>query len=49
MLGVRTSDDPATVKRTYRKLMNEHHSDKLAGKRLSPRMMNMARRKAQNI
>ncbi len=48
-LGVRTSDDPATVKRAYRKLMNEHHPDKLAGKGLSPRMMDMAKRKAQDI
>lgn len=48
-LGVRTSDDAATVKRAYRKLMNEHHPDKLAGKGLSPRMMDMAKRKAQDI
>ncbi|WP_291969001.1 co-chaperone DjlA [Candidatus Symbiopectobacterium sp.] len=48
-LCVRTSDDAATVKRAYRKLMNEHHPDKLAGKGLSPRMMDMAKRKAQDI
>lgn len=48
-LGVRTSDDAATVKRAYRKLMNEHHPDKLVGKGLSPRMMDMAKRKAQDI
>ncbi len=48
-LGVRSSDDAATVKRAYRKLMNEHHPDKLAGKGLSPRMMDMAKRKAQDI
>lgn len=48
-LGVRTNDDAATVKRAYRKLMNEHHPDKLAGKGLSPRMMDMAKRKAQDI
>lgn len=48
-LGVRSSDDAATVKRAYRKLMNEHHPDKLAGKGLSPRMMDMAKRKSQDI
>ncbi|MBA0166710.1 MULTISPECIES: co-chaperone DjlA [Pectobacterium] len=48
-LGVRSSDDAATIKRAYRKLMNEHHPDKLVAKKLSPRMMEMAKRKAQDI
>ncbi|WP_409311237.1 co-chaperone DjlA [Pectobacterium sp. B1J-3] len=48
-LGVRSSDDAATIKRAYRKLMSEHHPDKLVAKGLSPRMMEMAKRKAQDI
>ncbi|ACX89562.1 co-chaperone DjlA [Pectobacterium parmentieri] len=48
-LGVRSSDDAATIKRAYRKLMSEHHPDKLVAKKLSPRMMEMAKRKAQDI
>ncbi|MEC5317455.1 co-chaperone DjlA [Brenneria populi subsp. brevivirga] len=48
-LGVRRDDDAATIKRAYRKLMSEHHPDKLAAKGLSPRMMEMAKRKAQDI
>lgn len=48
-LGVHTSDDAATVKRAYRKLMSEHHPDKMMGKGLSPRMIEMAKRKAQDI
>ncbi|MBJ7222824.1 MULTISPECIES: co-chaperone DjlA [unclassified Brenneria] len=48
-LGVRHNDDAATIKRAYRKLMSEHHPDKLVAKGLSPRMMEMAKRKAQDI
>ncbi|KAA9002649.1 co-chaperone DjlA [Affinibrenneria salicis] len=49
ILGVKSSDDAATIKRAYRKLMSEHHPDKLVAKRLSPRMMELAKRKAQDI
>ncbi|MEH2921728.1 co-chaperone DjlA [Samsonia erythrinae] len=48
-LGVRSSDDAVTIKRAYRKLMSEHHPDKLVAKKLSPRMMEIAKRKAQDI
>lgn len=48
-LGVRPSDDAVTVKRAYRKLMSEHHPDKMMGKGLSPRMIDIAKRKAQDI
>ncbi|ACZ78399.1 MULTISPECIES: co-chaperone DjlA [Dickeya] len=48
-LGVRSTDDAATVKRAYRKLMSEHHPDKMMGKGLSPRMIEIAKRKAQDI
>lgn len=48
-LGVSSSADSATVKRAYRKLMSEHHPDKMVAKGLSPRMMEVAKRKAQDI
>jgi DnaJ like chaperone protein len=33
---VKATDDAATVKRAYRKLMSEHHPDKLVAKGLPP-------------
>ncbi|QKJ85797.1 Co-chaperone protein DjlA [Paramixta manurensis] len=49
VLGVKRSDDNATIKRAYRKLMSEHHPDKLVAKGLPPEMMEMAKQKAQEI
>lgn len=49
VLGVSESDDQNTVKRAYRKLMNEHHPDKLAAKGLPDEMMELAKEKAQQI
>lgn len=49
VLGVKPSDDATTIKRTYRKLMSEHHPDKLVAKGLPPEMMQMAKQKAQEI
>lgn len=49
VLGVTASDDQNTVKRAYRKLMNEHHPDKLAAKGLPDEMMELAKEKAQQI
>ncbi len=49
ILGVLESDDQKTVKRAYRKLMNEHHPDKLVAKGLPPEMMEVAKEKAQEI
>ncbi|TDB57174.1 co-chaperone DjlA [Photorhabdus khanii] len=49
VLGVRESDDVTTIKRTYRKLMSEHHPDKLVAKGLPPEMMEIAKQKAQSI
>ena len=42
-------DDATTIKRAYRKLMSEHHPDKLVAKGLPPEMMEMAKQKAQEI
>ncbi|MDU4276580.1 MAG: co-chaperone DjlA [Enterobacter asburiae] len=49
VLGVKPSDDQTTIKRAYRKLMSEHHPDKLVAKGLPPEMMEMAKQKAQEI
>ncbi len=49
VLGVKSSDDGTTIKRAYRKLMSEHHPDKLVAKGLPPQMMEMAKQKAQEI
>ncbi|QLB21287.1 molecular chaperone DjlA [Vespertiliibacter pulmonis] len=49
VLGVNANDDQTTVKRAYRKLMNEHHPDKLVAKGLPPEMMEVAKEKAQQI
>ena len=49
VLGVKPGDEPTTIKRAYRKLMSEHHPDKLVAKGLPPEMMQMAKQKAQEI
>ncbi|MGR3806273.1 co-chaperone DjlA [Pasteurella testudinis] len=49
VLGVSAGDDQLSVKRAYRKLMNEYHPDKLVAKGLPPEMMEMAKEKAQKI
>lgn len=49
VLGVSQTDDNITIKRAYRKLMSEHHPDKLVAKGLPPEMMEMAKQKAQEI
>ncbi|KMK51360.1 molecular chaperone DnaJ [[Actinobacillus] muris] len=49
VLGVGSDADQNTVKRAYRKLMNEHHPDKLVAKGLPPEMMEVAKEKAQQI
>lgn len=49
VLGVSANDEREVVKRAYRKLMNEHHPDKLVAKGLPEEMMEMAKEKAQQI
>lgn len=49
VLGVTESYEQNTVKRAYRRLMNEHHPDKLVAKGLPPEMMEMAKEKTQQI
>lgn len=49
VLGVAEDADGREVKKAYRKLMNEHHPDKLMAKGLPPEMMQVAKEKAQEI
>ncbi|TID10135.1 molecular chaperone DnaJ, partial [Avibacterium paragallinarum] len=49
VLGVSENDDRTTVKRAYRRLMNENHPDKLVAKGLPEEMLEMAKEKTQQI
>ncbi|QOL26647.1 co-chaperone DjlA [Thalassotalea sp. LPB0316] len=49
LLGVEPSADKHTIKKAHRKLMSQHHPDKLVAKGLPPEMMNEAKNKAQDI
>ncbi|NMH64869.1 co-chaperone DjlA [Shewanella salipaludis] len=49
LLGLASSATDQEVKRAYRKLMNEHHPDKLIAKGLPAEMMALAKAKAQDI
>lgn len=49
VLGVSERDERTTVKRAYRRLMNENHPDKLVAKGLPKEMMEMAKEKTQRI
>lgn len=49
VLGVEPSDDKAVVKRAYRRLMSQHHPDKLVSKGLPDEMIKLATDKTQHI
>ena len=49
VLGVSASADAAEVKKAYRRLMSQHHPDKLVSKGLPEEMMEMATKKTQEI
>lgn len=49
VLGVNSGDDQQTIKRAYRRLMNENHPDKLVAKGLPKEMLEMAKEKTQQI
>ena len=49
ILGVSPKDDDDQIKRAYRKLMNQHHPDKLVAKGLPEEMMEVATRRAAEI
>ncbi len=49
VLGVNQNADSITIKRAWRKLMSEHHPDKLTAKNISPEDMEKAKQKTQQI
>lgn len=49
ILGVSPSADDAEVKKAYRRLMSQHHPDKLIAKGLPPEMIKIATQKTQQI
>ncbi|MGB2742608.1 MAG: co-chaperone DjlA [Cognaticolwellia sp.] len=49
VLGVTEQDSASEIKKAYRKLMSQHHPDKLVAKGLPPEMMEIAKQKAQDI
>ncbi|MDP7591364.1 MAG: co-chaperone DjlA [Litorilituus sp.] len=49
VLGVSQGSTTAEVKKAYRKLMSQHHPDKLIAKGLPPEMMESAKEKTQEI
>lgn len=49
LLGVESSADKDTVKKAYRRLMSQHHPDKLVAKGLPEQMIKIATEKTQEI
>ena len=49
VLGVAETASDAEVKKAYRRLMNQHHPDKLVAKGLPEEMMKLATEKTQEI
>lgn len=49
LLGVSSTSSSPEIKKAYRKLMSQHHPDKLVAKGLPPEMMEVAKQKTQDI
>ena len=49
ILGLDESADSRAIKKAYRKLMAQHHPDKLVSQGLPPEMMQLAKQKSQDI
>jgi DnaJ like chaperone protein len=49
LLNVAKTDSDAEIKKAYRRMMNQHHPDKLVSKGLPEEMMKMANEKTQQI
>jgi DnaJ like chaperone protein len=49
VLGVNESSDTQSIKRAYRKLMSQHHPDKLVAKGMPEEMIKVATEKSQEI
>lgn len=48
-LGVQKTDSKTVIRKAYKKLMSQHHPDKLIAKGLPPEMVDIAKTKTQNI
>jgi DnaJ like chaperone protein len=49
ILGTKKADDDKSIKKAYRKLMSEHHPDKLISKGLPKQALELAKAKTQDI
>ncbi|WP_288740144.1 co-chaperone DjlA [uncultured Rheinheimera sp.] len=49
ILGISAESSEATVKKAYKKLMAQHHPDKLMSQGLPPELMDVAKQKTQDI
>jgi len=49
VLGVTAQADDDEIKKAYRRLMNQHHPDKLVSKGLPEEMIRLATQKTQEI
>ena len=49
MLNVSPEAEPPDIKRAYRRLMSQHHPDKLVAKGLPEEMVKVATQKTQEI
>ena len=49
VLGMSDSASAADIKKAYRKLMSQHHPDKLVSQGLPEHLMEVAKRKSQDI
>ena len=49
VLGVSSTDSKADIRRAYKRLMSSHHPDKLIAKGLPPEMIEIAKKKTQDI
>jgi len=49
LLGLDKNADDDAIKKSYRRLMNQHHPDKLVSKGLPQEMMDMATKKTMEI
>ncbi|MCU4675093.1 co-chaperone DjlA [Catenovulum sp. 2E275] len=49
ILGIKESDDAKTIKKAYKKLMAQHHPDKLSAQGLPEQALKLAKEKAQDI
>ncbi|QTH70834.1 co-chaperone DjlA [Pseudoalteromonas xiamenensis] len=49
VLGLESTANEKEIKKAYRKLMSQHHPDKLVSQGLPPHMMELAKKKSQEI